>query len=82
MVQWYRQHLRSTKTQVQSLAQHNGLKDTALLQLLQVWLGSDPSLGTLYAAGQLTKKKKEKENKIKSMIGENVVQNFHLVSGQ
>ena len=52
MDQW---HLCNARVQVQSLAQHSGLKDPVLLQLrrrLQLWLDLIPGLGTLCAAGR------------------------------
>jgi len=48
-----------------SLARHRGLKDLALPQLLgslQLQLGSDPWLGTPYAAQWPKEKKKKKKN--------------------
>ena len=50
MVQWDRLHLWSAGTQVQSRAQHSGLKDLT------------PGWGTPYAAGQ-TKIKTNKQTK-------------------
>ena len=54
--------LRSTRTQVQSLAQHGGLKDSVLLKL---WPRSQlqfPGLGMPWPRGG-QKRKKEKKNK-------------------
>ena len=56
-----RWHLCSTRSQVQSPAQHSGLKDLALLQLwgrLQLWFDVTLGLGIPHAA-----KKKRKERR-------------------
>ena len=63
MAQWDQQHLCSSRTQVQSLAQHHGLKDPALLQLWprsQLWLRSDPWPGNSICHGVVIKEKKNK----------------------
>ena len=55
------QHLCSARTQVQSLAQHSGLKDPVLLQLwcrLKLWLGFDPWPGNFHVLRVYPKQKK------------------------
>ena len=57
----------ASRTQVQSLAWHSGLKDLIELQLQ---LGSDPGPGTPYAAGG-PKKGKVKNKKTKQWVNTN-----------
>ena len=64
VVQWDWWRLCSTRMQVRSPAQHNGLKDPVLPQWhwLQLWLGSDPGLGTPHVLGQPKSKQTKKHN--------------------
>ena len=68
VMQQDQQHLCSARMQVQTLAQHNVLKDPALLLLWQrSQLQLIPGLGTPCAAGQPKKKtKNKKQNKKKT----------------
>ena len=68
MAQQDMQHLCSTRMQVCSLAQCNGLKDLALPQLwhrLHLWLGSDPWPRNSICHGVAKEEKKDIENVLK-----------------
>ena len=69
MAQFDQWHLWSTGTQVQSPAQHSGLKDPGLLQLqhrLQLQLGSDPWPGNSICC-RVAKKERKNNNKKKKL---------------
>ena len=82
------QCLCSTRTQVPSLAQHSGLQDPALLQLLcksQLRLGSDPGirsgLETLHASRQPKKRKEREKESSHPGSGETNPTRNHEVAG-
>ena len=63
MAQWDWQHLCNAKTQVQSLAQHGGLKDPTCPSCgvgCSCGLDLIPGLGTPYAVGQPKKIERKK----------------------
>ena len=71
VVQWDKWHLCRTRVLVQFLAPHSGLKDMALLQL---WLRSNPGLGTPYAmGGPKTKKKMERSSLVVQQVKDPVL---------
>ena len=63
VAKWNQQHLCSTRTEVQSPAQYNLLKDLPFQQLwhrLKLWLRSDPCPGNSICHGAATKEKIKK----------------------
>ena len=85
VAKWDRQHLCSTRMQVESLAWHSGLKDLVLPQLCRSQLDSHliPGPGNPYATGW-PKKKGKKKKKDKQIIGteQKAKKETHINRGQ